>query len=57
VSGVVLNDLRRKTEMFKQFDKKYSFLFSKGGFSGGLKTIAAQDKSIRLITLDEIYKR
>jgi len=57
VSTDVLNELRRKTEMFKQFDKKYFFLFSKGGFSGGLKTIAAQDKSIRLITLDEIYKK
>jgi len=55
VSTDVLNELRRKAEMFRQFNKKYYYIFCKGGFSEGLQTIAARDKSIRLISLDDIY--
>ena len=51
----VLTDLKRKSEMFRQFNKKYYYIFSKGGFSKGLQTIASQDKSVRLISLDDIY--
>jgi len=42
--------------MFRQFEKKYFFLFSKGSFSESLKAIAARDKAVRLISLEEIYK-
>jgi AAA+ ATPase superfamily predicted ATPase len=52
----ILNSLKRKAEMFRQFEKKYYYIFSKGGFSESLQAMAAQDTHIRLISLDDIYK-
>ena len=55
VSTDILIDLKRKSEMFRQFKQKYYYIFSKGGFSESLCKTAAQEKNVRLITLDEIY--
>ena len=51
----VLIDLKRKSLLFRQFNKKYYYIFSKGSFSESLKTTANQDKNIRLISLDDVY--
>ena len=51
----VLNELKRKAEMFRQFSQKYYYIFSKGQFSDSLKGIAGEDKNVRLITLNDIY--
>jgi len=56
VNTDVLTELKRKAEMFKQFDKKYYYIFCKGTFSKDLKEITKKEKNIRLITLDDIYK-
>lgn len=56
VNTDVLNNLKRKAAMLRQFDRKYFWLFSKGSFSGELCTEAAKDSNVRLITLDDIYK-
>ena len=56
VSVDVFNALKIKAEMFRQFDKKYYYIFSKSGFSESLQAAAAQDKNVRLITLYDIYR-
>ena len=52
----VLKDLQRKAVLFSQFENKYYFLFSKSGFTSGITEAAANDASVRLISLDDIYK-
>jgi len=51
----VLIDLKRKSEMFRQFDNKYYYIFCKGTFSKSLQTLAAKDNSVKLISIDDIY--
>ncbi|MCL2608195.1 MAG: ATP-binding protein [Methanomassiliicoccaceae archaeon] len=51
----VLNELKRKASLFRGFEKKYYYLFSRSGFTSGVISEAEQDDSLRLITLAEIY--
>lgn len=51
----VLENLKRKADLFKQFQKKYYCLFAKGTFTKALQDIAKQDDSVKLITLKDIY--
>jgi AAA+ ATPase superfamily predicted ATPase len=51
----VLENLKRKADLFKQFEKKYYYLFAKGTFTKALQDIAKQDDSVKLITLKDIY--
>ena len=51
----VLNELKHKVEMFRQFNKKYYYIFAKGKFSAALKAAAVRDKNVRLFTLKDIY--
>lgn len=55
IDRAVLDELVAKASMFKQFDKKFYYLFSRSGFTQGLVDAAASDQSIRLISLDEVY--
>lgn len=51
----VLKDLKRKSELFCGFDHKYYYLFSRSGFTSGVKKAADDDSSVRLITLADLY--
>jgi hypothetical protein len=51
----ILRDLKRRSELFSRFEKKYYYLFSKTGFTSGVIKAAEEDSSIRLITLADIY--
>ena len=51
----VLKELKRKAELFPDLKKKYYYLFSRSGFTSAVVKEAAEDGSVRLITLDEIY--
>jgi len=53
----ILISLKRKAEMFKQFSKKYYYIFGKNGFSKNLQTVAARDETIRLINLEDLYQK
>jgi hypothetical protein len=44
-----IENLIEKSGMFKQFNKKYYFLFSKSGFTAGAHEYASANESIRLI--------
>ncbi|MDR3264153.1 MAG: ATP-binding protein [Clostridiales bacterium] len=52
----VLDNLKRKADIFKQFSRKYYYLFSKSGFSSGVADAANKDNFLRLIDLDALYK-
>ncbi|MCL2798406.1 MAG: ATP-binding protein [Firmicutes bacterium] len=51
----VLKNLKRKAEIFRDFEEKYYYLFSKSGFSSGVIEAAEKDDSINLISLSDIY--
>jgi AAA+ ATPase superfamily predicted ATPase len=51
----VLKGIKRKAELFPEFDNKYYYLFSRSGFTSGVNKAAEEDGSIRLITLTDIY--
>jgi AAA+ ATPase superfamily predicted ATPase len=52
----VLNELIAGAEtMGGTFDKIHYYIFSKSGFDPSLTDIAEADRSVRLITLDELY--
>lgn len=51
----ILNELKRKAELFKQFDNKYYYIFSKGEFTKPLIDVASQNDFIKLISLKDIY--
>jgi len=53
----VLRELRRKAEMFRIFDKKYYYLFSRSGYTSGIIKETEGDDSVRLITMEDIYGR
>jgi AAA+ ATPase superfamily predicted ATPase len=55
VSADVLISLKDKAKMFGQFDKKYYYIFSKGGFSDSLISLAKSSKDVVLIDLNEIF--
>ncbi|MCL2833477.1 MAG: ATP-binding protein [Treponema sp.] len=55
IGADVFHNLKQKAEMFKQFNKKYYFIFAKGGFSDSLRKIAEEDNNIQLISLEDIY--
>jgi hypothetical protein len=52
----VLDELKRKASLFKQFDKKYYYIFAKGLFSKALQDVASENETVKLITLKDIYK-
>ena len=52
----MLDELKRKADLFKQFDKKYYFIFAKGLFSKALLDIASGNENVKLISLKDIYK-
>ncbi|MDD4120901.1 MAG: ATP-binding protein [Clostridia bacterium] len=51
----VLESLIKRSEIFKQFEDKYYYIFAKGSFSEQLKRISEEKKNIILITLDDLY--
>jgi hypothetical protein len=51
----VLKDLKRKSELFRNFEHTYLYLFSRSGFTSGLTKMAGEDNSVRLITLADLY--
>lgn len=51
----VLENLKRKASLFKQFDKKYYYLFAKGSFTQALQNETRKDDTVKLITLKDIY--
>lgn len=51
----VLENLRRKADLFKQFNIKYYYIFTKGYFTQALQDVASNDSSVKLITLNDIY--
>jgi AAA+ ATPase superfamily predicted ATPase len=52
----VLKDLKRKAELFPWFERKYYYLFSRSGFTSGAADAAGEDETVRLITLEDIYR-
>lgn len=50
-----LKELKRKAELFKQFDNKYYYIFAKGSFAKPLIEAASQDDFIKLVSLKDIY--
>lgn len=51
-----LEGLKRKASLFKQFDKKYYYIFSKESFSKALQAEATADETVKLIILKDIYR-
>jgi len=51
----VLKDLIRKSELLHGFENVCYYLFSKSGFTPGLKKAADEDNSIKLVSLADIY--
>lgn len=51
----VLENLKRKANLFNQFEKKCYYLFVKGSFTQALQDLANKDSAIKLITLKDIY--
>lgn len=45
-----------KRDMFRQFDQKYIYLFSKSGFSESVKELANMRKDIRLIDFADMFE-
>lgn len=50
----VADDLVKQGDLFSQNDK-YFYLFSKSGFSDGVKVVAQEKHNMFLITIDDIY--
>lgn len=50
-----LNELKRKAELFKQFNNKYYYIFAKGSFTKHLIEAASNDTKINLISLKDMY--
>jgi AAA+ ATPase superfamily predicted ATPase len=55
VGVVLLDDLRRKSEIFRQFASKYFFLFSRSGFTNELKKSVKNDNTVFLLELNDLY--
>jgi AAA+ ATPase superfamily predicted ATPase len=51
----VLSDLIRKAELLPEFNKRYYYLFSKSGFSAGVKARAKKEGNIALVALDDMF--
>ena len=49
-----LENLERKSNLFKKHTVKYFYLFSKGGFTDQLKKIAKENDKIRLVGLNDL---
>ena len=54
IDSSVLSELKRKSMMFKQYEKQYYILFSKSGFHGEVEECAKQD-NVMLTGLKEMY--
>jgi AAA+ ATPase superfamily predicted ATPase len=52
----VLDDLRRKADLFTGFEKRWYWLFSKSGFTSGLRQAAESDPSVQLIDLHALER-
>jgi AAA+ ATPase superfamily predicted ATPase len=50
-----LIELKRKAELFHNFNKKYYYLFSRSGYTSNIIEETEGVGSVRLITLEEIY--
>jgi AAA+ ATPase superfamily predicted ATPase len=51
----VLDDLIRKSELFSAFQNKHYMLFSKSGFTASLSMRAEQQRTITLVSVDEMF--
>jgi len=51
----VLREVKRKALLLHGFKRRYYYLFSRSGFAPDLVEEAEQDRSLRLITLEDIY--
>jgi AAA+ ATPase superfamily predicted ATPase len=50
----VMNDLKRRSEMFNNYKTKYYYIFSKSGFTNDLLEQSKNDGKIKLISVDEL---
>jgi AAA+ ATPase superfamily predicted ATPase len=55
VDTAVLTDLKRKAKLFREFETRYYYLFSRSGFTSGVVKVAEEDDLVRLISLADIY--
>ena len=53
----VLKNLKRKAELFNEYEQKYYYLFSRSGFTSGIIEAVQNDNFVRLIPLADIYKQ
>ena len=53
----VLKELQRRSELLHGFENKRYYIFSKSGFTFGLIKAANEDRSIKLVSLADIYGR
>lgn len=52
----VLEKTKSRSRLFSKYDKVYTVLFSKAGFSTDVKKAAEEDKHILLFTMDDLFK-
>ena len=50
-----LETLRGRSELLRGYARKYYLLFSKTGFSKGMKERAGKDADLRLVTVEDLY--
>lgn len=52
----ILEKTKSRSRLFPKYDKVYTALFSKAGFSTEVKKAAEEDKHILLFTMDDLFK-
>lgn len=52
----ILEKTKSRSRLFPKYDKVYTVLFSKAGFSTEVKKAAEEDKHILLFTMDDLFK-
>jgi len=53
----VYHDLKRKAELFPQITEKYFVIFAKGSFSDAIIRLVEKEKMVKLVSLEDIYKK
>jgi AAA+ ATPase superfamily predicted ATPase len=56
LNRAVVERLAAKSAMFRQFSRKYFYLFSKSGFTDGARELAREHGDVRLIDFDEMFE-
>jgi len=52
----ILENLERKSKLFKKYTTQYYYIFSKGGFTDQIKKAAKENKNIKLIGLNDLLE-